>query len=279
MVNFKPVVEVPKSLAKCGPRRPNVLMRKLSGHDWSIKAMLAGKVRNSRALSLGRPQRSAVVASPAYLAQRPPPRVPTDLLGHDCIRVRLSNGALYRWHFQRGGETVQIDVPGRIILDEASLARAAVLDSAGIGYFMEQDITSRPAALLRVLEDWTPASPGFYLYYPGRRNPSAGLKAFLVLAREIATRPLDAALKGNPVSDQVTRWFCAGEALAAVAGGVSEGLDGPLAALGPGVPRMTALHVPCVDLATVPRWGRRKCQPMRVHWPAAEPARPRARGV
>lgn len=142
------------------------------------------------ALSLGRPQRSAVVASPDYFAQRPMPLVPTDLLGHDCIRVRLPNGALFRWRFQRDGETAQIDVPGRLILDEASLARTAALDGAGIGFFMEQDVLHDIAAgrLLRLLDDWTPATPGFCLYYPGRRNPSAGLQAFLALAREVAGR-------------------------------------------------------------------------------------------
>lgn len=142
------------------------------------------------ALSLGRPQRSAVVGSPNYFAQRPMPLVPTDLLSHDCIRVRLPNGALFRWRFQRDGETAQIDVPGRLILDEASLARTAALDGAGIGFFMEQDVLHDIAAgrLLRLLDDWTPATPGFCLYYPGRRNPSAGLQAFLALAREVAGR-------------------------------------------------------------------------------------------
>lgn len=142
------------------------------------------------ALSLGRPQRSAVVGSPDYFAQRPMPLVPTDLLGHDCIRVRLPNGALFRWRFQRDGETAQIDVPGRLILDEASLARTAALDGAGIGFFMEQDVLHDIAAgrLLRLLDDWTPATPGFCLYYPGQRNPSAGLQAFLALAREVAGR-------------------------------------------------------------------------------------------
>ena len=144
------------------------------------------------ALSLGRPQRSAVVGSPDYFAQRPMPLVPTDLLGHDCIRVRLPNGALFRWRFQRDGETAQIDVPGRLILDEASLARTAALEGAGIGFFMEQDVLHDIAAgrLLRLLDDWTPATPGFCLYYPGRRNPSAGLQAFLALAREVAGRTL-----------------------------------------------------------------------------------------
>lgn len=32
--------------------------------------------------------------------------------------------------------------------------------------------------LVRLLSDWTPPFPGLCLYYPGRRNPSAGLTAF-----------------------------------------------------------------------------------------------------
>ena len=142
------------------------------------------------ALSLGRPQRFAVVASPDYFARHPRPSVPTDLLEHDCIRVRLPNGALYRWHFERHGETTKVDVRGRITLDEASLARAAALEGAGIGFFMESDVLDDMGAgrLIRVLNDWTPPLPGYCLYYPGRRNPSAGMRAFLGLARKIAAR-------------------------------------------------------------------------------------------
>lgn len=65
-----------------------------------------------------------------------------------------------------------------------------MLDGAGIGFFIEQDVTEDIAAgrLIRLLEDWTPPRPGFSLYYPGRRNPSAGFAAFLALVREMATR-------------------------------------------------------------------------------------------
>lgn len=142
------------------------------------------------AVSLGRPQRYAVVGSPAYFENREKPRVPPDLLAHKCIRVRLPDGTLYRWRFEKGGETVQIDVHGQITLDEASLARAAVMESTGLGYFMEQDVLADIEAgrLLRVLDDWTPSLPGLCLYYPGRRNLSAGMKAFLALAREVAER-------------------------------------------------------------------------------------------
>ena len=85
---------------------------------------------------------------------------------------------------------VQVDAKGRLTLDEAVIARAAVLGSAGIGFFIEQDVAEDISAgrLIRLLEDWTPPRPGFSLYYPGRRNPSAGFAAFLALARNGAAR-------------------------------------------------------------------------------------------
>jgi DNA-binding transcriptional LysR family regulator len=141
------------------------------------------------ALSLGESQRFAVVASPAYLAERPRPLVPTDLPGHVCIRVRLPDGSLYRWHFEKGGDTAQVEVSGPMTFDELAVSRAAVLAGFGIGFFFEQDVIAdiKDGSLVRLLEDWTPPFPGLCLYYPGRRHPSAGLAAFLALARERAS--------------------------------------------------------------------------------------------
>lgn len=142
------------------------------------------------AISLGRSQRYAVVGSPAYFEKHGRPRVPPDLLDHPCIRVRLPNGALYRWQFERRGQTAQIDVDGPVTLDEASLARTAVLEGIGLGFFMEQDVWGdmETGRLVRVLADWTPPRPGLSLYYPGRRNPSAALRAFIDLARDLSRR-------------------------------------------------------------------------------------------
>src|SRR4029453_9657072 len=151
------------------------------------------------AVSLGRPQRYAVVGAPAYLETHGRPRVPPDLVNHQCIRVRLPNGALYRWRFEKRGQTAQIDVNGPITLDESSLARAAVLEGVGLGFFMEQDVRADIEAgrLVRVLEDWTPALAGLCLYYPGRRNPSAALKAFIGLARELSKSGSDRPRPGS----------------------------------------------------------------------------------
>lgn len=146
------------------------------------------------AIPLGQMRRMAVAASPAFFQGRTIPHVPQELLSHPCIRVRLPNGALFRWRFEKGGEALQIDVEGPITLDEASLARIAVINSVGIGYFMETDIRDDIAAgrLIRILEDWTPPLAPLCLYYPSRRNPSAAFQAFIALARDFAAGRLTA---------------------------------------------------------------------------------------
>ncbi|QZP07663.1 LysR family transcriptional regulator [Caenibius sp. WL] len=140
------------------------------------------------ALPLGPARRFSVVASPSYLKGKNRPRVPSDLLGHICLCIRLPNGAPYRWHFEKNGEPLQIDVQGPITLDEASLSRIAALEGVGIGFFMEHDVRDDLASgrLIQLLEDWTPPLNPLCLYYPSRRNPSAAFKAFIELAREIS---------------------------------------------------------------------------------------------
>jgi len=139
------------------------------------------------ALSLRRPQRFAVVAAPGYFDTHTAPQVPEDLLQHPCIRVRLPDGSLYRWQFRQGDAIAQVDVRGPVTVDEASIARMAVIEGLGLGFLMEQDVHDdlKSGRLIRVLEDWTPPFGGLCLYYPGRRNPSAAFRAFLDLAREL----------------------------------------------------------------------------------------------
>lgn len=139
------------------------------------------------AVTLGQPRAYAVVGSPSYFENYGKPVAPPDLLNHACIRIRLPNGGLYRWHFEKDGEAVQIDVKGPITLDEASLSRTAVIEGVGIGFFMESDVREDVEAgrLVCVLEDWMRPVAPLCLYYPGRKNPSAAFKAFIDLAREV----------------------------------------------------------------------------------------------
>lgn len=137
------------------------------------------------AVPLGGARSNAVVASPAYLDRHGTPRLPEDLMRHACIRALLPNGALYRWQFEKDGQSLQIDVDGPITLDEPSLTRIAALDGLAIGYSMESDVRADIAAgrLVRLLEDWTPPLAPLCLYYPDRRNASAAFRALIELAR------------------------------------------------------------------------------------------------
>jgi Transcriptional regulator len=140
------------------------------------------------AIPVGPPRSFAVVASPTYIHLNGRPRVPPDLFRHSCLRIRLPNGALHRWQFEKDGQPVHIEVNGPITLDEASLSRIAVLDDVGIGYFMESDVREDIAAgrLVRMLEEWTPPMERLCLYYPSRRNSSAAFKALIDLARDFS---------------------------------------------------------------------------------------------
>ncbi|MGX7897002.1 LysR family transcriptional regulator [Tsuneonella sp. HG222] len=141
------------------------------------------------AIPLGRIRRMAVVGSPAFFESRTTPQTPSELLGHPCVRVRLPNGSLFRWRFEKSGEELHLDVEGPITLDEASLARIAVENGVGIGYFMETDVREDLAdgRLVRILEDWTPPLAPLCLYYSNRRNSSAAFQAFIALARDYAS--------------------------------------------------------------------------------------------
>ncbi len=142
------------------------------------------------AVPLGPGRRNVVVGSPAYFQAHGKPLVPPDLLHQSCLRIRLPNGAPYRWQFEKNGQSTQIDVTGPMTLDEASLSRIALLEGAGIGYVMESDVRDDLDAgrLEMVLEDWTPQLAPLALYYPGRRHPTAAFKVFIDLARTFSKK-------------------------------------------------------------------------------------------
>ena len=57
---------------------------------------------------------------------------------------------------------------GPVTLDEANLARTAVLEGVGIGFFLEQDVRDdlEFGRMQRVLSDWTLPMGDLSLYYP-----------------------------------------------------------------------------------------------------------------
>lgn len=137
------------------------------------------------AVPIGPRHRFAVIGSPAFFKSYKTPATPHDLKALPCIRYRFTSGALYHWEFERGGIEVDIDVMGPLTLNDQDLMVDAALDGAGLAYVLEGQVEELLAKrkLVRVLADWCPAYPGFFLYYPSRRQLPAALRAFVDFAR------------------------------------------------------------------------------------------------
>jgi DNA-binding transcriptional LysR family regulator len=138
------------------------------------------------AVPVSGPLRMAVIAAPGYLKKHGVPKTPRDLRSHRCINLRLpSAGTLYKWEFERGTEKMEIAVEGPLIFDAGGMVMDAALAGLGLGYVLEDRARDelRSGALVRVLADWCPPFPGFYLYYPGRRQLSPALSVLIEVIR------------------------------------------------------------------------------------------------
>jgi DNA-binding transcriptional LysR family regulator len=124
--------------------------------------------------------RLAAVGSPEYFKDHPIPRTPHELKEHSCVGFRFS-GEVYRWEFEKGRKALSVYPQGPATFDDPDLVLEAVLNGVGIGTGLEVQLLRLIAKrrLIQVLEDWCPTFPGFFLYYPTRRNPSAALTSLI----------------------------------------------------------------------------------------------------
>ncbi|HZW80262.1 MAG TPA: LysR substrate-binding domain-containing protein, partial [Candidatus Deferrimicrobiaceae bacterium] len=140
--------------------------------------------RDMVAVRLSPDLRLALVGSPEYFRTRKPPNAPQDLKDHSCIGFCFSNG-MYRWEFEKGKKAVTFHPEGPISFDDSELVVQAVLKGAGIGMAMEHLVMPliRDGQLVQVMKDWCPAFPGYFLYYPSRRNQPGALAALISTLR------------------------------------------------------------------------------------------------
>jgi len=140
------------------------------------------------AVRIGPDMRMAVVGAPSYFATRKRPKVPQDLMVHDCINIRLPTyGGVYAWEFEKGARELRVRVEGRLVFNNISLRLKAALAGLGVAFLPEDQVEKHIAdgRLVRVLADWCPPFPGYHLYYPSRRQSSP---AFTVLVEALRYR-------------------------------------------------------------------------------------------
>jgi DNA-binding transcriptional LysR family regulator len=136
--------------------------------------------RDMVAVRVTKDVRLAVVGSPEYFRTRKLPRTPLDLKEHACVGFRFSSG-IYRWEFEKGRKQLTVNPQGPVSFDDPDLVLAAVLNGVGIGVAVEETLSELIAQhrLIQVLHDWCPTFPGFFLYYPSRRDQPGALSALI----------------------------------------------------------------------------------------------------
>jgi DNA-binding transcriptional LysR family regulator len=141
------------------------------------------------AVRIGPDLRMAVVGAPAYFKMHPEPKKPQDLIGHNCINLRLpAHGNVYAWEFEKGSRELRVRVDGQLTFNGTSQLLNAALAGCGLAYVPEGLVEGHvaKARLRRVLAEWCPPYSGYHLFYPSRRQSSA---AFALVVDALRYRP------------------------------------------------------------------------------------------
>jgi len=140
------------------------------------------------AVRIGPDWNMCAVASARYLDQHGVPATPYDLQQHNCINLRLPTlGGLYSWEFMRHGKPIRVKVNGQLIFNHLPLRIDAALSDMGICFVPQESVAAHLEAgrLVQVLADWCEPFPGYYLYYPSRRQHTS---AFALLIEAVRYR-------------------------------------------------------------------------------------------
>jgi DNA-binding transcriptional LysR family regulator len=126
--------------------------------------------------------RLVVVAAPSYVAQRGVPAHPRDLTQHDCLNWHPTVGAPpYRWEFNENGRDFAVSVPARVLSTHAVLNRRLAVAGLGITLAFREHVKEylERGELVSMLDKFCAPFPGYYLYYPQRRQASRALRALI----------------------------------------------------------------------------------------------------
>ncbi len=130
--------------------------------------------------------RMAVVGSPAYLQRAGTPQTPSGSCPTSLHQsAPADTRGLYAWEFARDGREIQVRVEGQLILNSLPQRIDAAEAGLGLAYVPDDCVAEALASgrLVRVLAEWTPAFPGYHLYYPSRRQHTSAFTLLLETLR------------------------------------------------------------------------------------------------
>jgi DNA-binding transcriptional LysR family regulator len=146
------------------------------GYDLAIRmGVLSDSTLKAKRLTADHP---VIVASPAYLAERPTPEKPDDLQSVACLVL----GDTSTWQFQIDDHPASVRVSGPLRSDNGELLHQAALD--GHGFVRMSALKARPdlksGRLVRVLGAYeVTANAAIWAVYPGSKHQLPKLRVLL----------------------------------------------------------------------------------------------------
>jgi DNA-binding transcriptional LysR family regulator len=155
------------------------------------------------ALSIGQPKDSRLVArklyvssgwvlavAPSYLANRKPPRTPTDLKRHNCLRFAWGS-AVQEWPLvDRKGNVSVVEVHGNFEADDSRVLRDAMYAGLGIGLRPDGEVAEAVASgdLVRILPGYRSGAVDVFAIMPKAASRVPRVARFLDAFAEVLSR-------------------------------------------------------------------------------------------
>ena len=128
-----------------------------------------------------------VCASPDYLSTHGTPKVPTDLLQHNCLYYSNSQGSFNDWLFQGPNGEESISINGTFSINDSTALVQAAEEGQGILWIDKNSLGNalEKGRLVQVLEEYSLGS-GYPIYalYPARKHLSVKSRVFVDFLKE-----------------------------------------------------------------------------------------------
>ena len=131
------------------------------------------------------PNRRLLCASPQYLSKHGIPKVPNDLVRHNCIGIRQGEEAYGVWRLSSGrgrtSSTEAVKIRGNLTTNDGEIAVNWALDGHGVLMRAEWDIERylRNGRLVQVLPQYYTPDADIHAVYPQRHQLAARVRAFV----------------------------------------------------------------------------------------------------
>lgn len=121
-----------------------------------------------------------VCASPAYLEKHGYPKVPQDLLAHNCLRYHGADISGH-WYFNQNNEVHPLKVQGSFCANNAHTIKSAAVAGMGIALLPEYIVTKKIKAgqLVRLLDKYCASALDIHALYTSRDHMAPKVRVLL----------------------------------------------------------------------------------------------------